>query len=219
MPDGGIVAIPERGLFTGNRGIIHDLATRTLSPRRWASKAWIVCVCAFKGRRRAVMARRSWTELFFLDEATALAAGHRPCFLCRRADARRFQAAWAQGNRCAPPAATLIDGVLHAERLDGRVKRLHPLTGPPDSLPDGAMIQAGDRFLTVVGGRAYRWTPGGYGSEPAMPGGVMLGEIMPGEVMLGEVMPGLARLLTPPSTVRALAAGYRPVMHPSLYAD
>src|SRR6266567_9598865 len=88
-PTGDIIATPHRGLFTGNRGIIHDPATKTLV-RRWASKAWLTCVCEFKGRRRQVMGGRSWTELFFLDEATALSAGHRPCFFCRRDDAKRF---------------------------------------------------------------------------------------------------------------------------------
>src|SRR3984893_9626707 len=79
-PFGDIVAIPQRGMFTGNRGIIHDPATKTLLRKRWASKAWLICSCNFKDRRRDVMAGRSWTELFFLDEAVALAAGHRPCF-------------------------------------------------------------------------------------------------------------------------------------------
>ncbi len=96
-PTGDIIATPHRGLFTGNRGIIHDPATKTLT-RRWAGKAWLTCVCEFRGRRREVMGGRSWTELFFLDEATALAAGHRPCFYCRRDDANRFRAAWEQGN-------------------------------------------------------------------------------------------------------------------------
>src|ERR1700759_3700879 len=92
LPTGEIVAIPERGLFTGNRGIIHDPATKTLT-RRWAGKAWIICVCAFRGRRRKVMGGRSWTELFFLDEATSLAPGHRPCGSCRRVVVSRFRAA------------------------------------------------------------------------------------------------------------------------------
>src|SRR5258708_26927720 len=83
-PFGDIVAVPQRGTFTGNRGIIHDPATRTLLSKRWASKAWLVCFCDYKGRRREVMAGRSWTELFFLDEAGAMAAGHRPGFLCPR---------------------------------------------------------------------------------------------------------------------------------------
>ncbi len=79
-PTGDIIVDPHRGLFTGNRGIIHDPATKTLLKRRWASPAWITCVCEFRGRRREVMGGRSWTELFFLDEATSFAAGHRPCF-------------------------------------------------------------------------------------------------------------------------------------------
>ena len=127
MTLGDIVAVPQRGTFTGNRGTIHDPATRTLLKRRWSSRAWITCVCEFRGRRREVMATRSWTELFFLDEATALAAGHRPCFFCRRDDANRFRAAWAAGNAVSPPRATQMDDVLHAERLYGRVKRLHEL--------------------------------------------------------------------------------------------
>ena len=129
-PFGDIVAVPERGLFTGNRGIIHDPATRTLLARRWTSRSWIICSCDYKGVRREVMARRSWTELFFLDEATALAAGHRPCFLCRREAARAFRRAWAEGNGGPPPYAADIDRVLHRERLDGRRKRLHPLPVP-----------------------------------------------------------------------------------------
>jgi hypothetical protein len=89
-PFGEIVALNQRGLFIGNRGIIHNPATRTLLKRRWTTKAWITCRCDYKDVRRVVMARRSWTELFFLDEATALAAGHRPCFFCRRAAAEAF---------------------------------------------------------------------------------------------------------------------------------
>ena len=100
-PFGNVVAIPQRGLYTGNRGIIHDPATKTLLGRRWTTKAWLVCVLDYKGRRRELMGGRSWTELFFLDEAVALAAGHRPCFFCRRADAQAFQVAWgkAKGGR------------------------------------------------------------------------------------------------------------------------
>src|SRR4051812_8832595 len=97
-PFGDIVSTPQRGLFTGNRGIIHDPRTRTLLKRRWSTKAWITCVCEFPGRRRDVMGTASWTELFFLDEPTALAAGHRPCFYCRRAEANGFRAAWQEGN-------------------------------------------------------------------------------------------------------------------------
>jgi hypothetical protein len=88
-----VVAIALRGMFTGNRGIIHDPATKTLLTRRWASKAWLVCSSSYKDYRRDVMARRSWTELFFYDEAVALAAGNRPCFLCRRSRAEDYRAA------------------------------------------------------------------------------------------------------------------------------
>src|SRR5712671_4200114 len=139
-PFGDIVAIPQKGMFTGNRGIIHDPATRTLLKRRWATKAWLTCVCEFKGRRRDVMARRSWTELFFLDEATALAAGHRPCFFCRREAAEAFRAAWAKGNGGARPRASEMDETLHRERLDNGRKRLHSLPAPMEALPDGAMV-------------------------------------------------------------------------------
>lgn len=104
-PFGDIVAIPQRGIFTRNRGIIHDPATRTLLKRRGASKAWLVCLCEFRGRRRTVMSGRSWTELFFLDEAVALAAGHRPCFFCRRQAAQAFRYAWAQAREVNVPLA------------------------------------------------------------------------------------------------------------------
>ncbi|HVO56319.1 MAG TPA: hypothetical protein VMT51_01350 [Dongiaceae bacterium] len=197
-PFGEILAMPERGMFMGNRGIIHDPATRTLLPRRWTTKAWIVCRCDYAGVRHKVMGGRSWTELFFLDEATALAAGHRPCFFCRREAAERFQSCWARGHGGARPDAPRMDATLHAERLEGRSKRLHPLPGAIDALPDGAMIAAEADAFAIVGNRAFRWTPAGYRTERAPPEG--------------------AQLLTPPSTVRALAAGYRPVLHPSLKA-
>jgi hypothetical protein len=192
-PSGEIVAVPQRGLFTGNRGIIHDPATKTLLGRRWASKAWLTCVCEFQGRRRKVMAGRSWTELFFLDEATALAAGHRPCFFCRRDDAKRFVAAWQAGNKIAHASADDIDTVLHRERLDGRSKRLHALSMPIDALPDGAMVQQGSESYLIARGRPLRWSFDGY--------------------RRASLTPGNAMLLTPPSTLGALGAGYRPVLH------
>src|SRR5690349_2896678 len=136
-PFGDIVAIPQRGMFTGNRGIIHDPVTKTLLNRRWVSKAWIVCSLEYKGRCREVMAGRSWTELFFLDEAVALAAGHRPCFVCRREAAEQFRKVWALGRAMEMPRAAEMDAVLHAERLDHGRKRLHALPGPADELPDG----------------------------------------------------------------------------------
>jgi hypothetical protein len=194
-PTGDIIATPHRGLFTGNRGIIHDPATKTLLKRRWASPAWITCVCEFRGWRRKVMGTRSWTELFFLDEATAFAAGHRPCFFCRRDDANRFRSAWQQGNGVANVLARDIDATLHRERLDRGSKRLHPLSLPLNALPDGAMVQAADESYLIARGMPLRWSPAGY-RKP--------------ENAIDDAM-----LLTPPSTLRALAAGYRPVLHPS----
>src|ERR1700690_3387073 len=161
-PLGEILAIPARGLFTGNRGIIHDPATRTLLAKRWTTKAWIVWLCDYKGWRRTPMAGRSWTEIFFLDEATALAAGHRPCFFCRREAAERFRAAWARGNGGDRPAAATMDAVLHAERLERRRTRLHTLPAPVAELPDGTMVAAGATACVLVAGRAFRWTAAGY---------------------------------------------------------
>src|SRR5258706_1469003 len=152
-PTGDIIATAHRGMFTGNRGIIHDPRTKTLT-RRWASQAWLTCVCDFRGLRREVMGGRSWTELFFLDEATALAAGHRPCFFCRRDDANRFRAAWEEGNRVKRLFARDIDAVLHRERLSAGKKRLHALPMPLEQLPDGAMVQEDAESFLIVEGRA-----------------------------------------------------------------
>jgi len=205
-PLGEIIATPHRGTFTGNRGIIHDPATRTLLKRRWTGRAWLTCVCEFRGRLRVVMGGRSWTELFFLDEATAFAAGHRPCFFCRRDDANRFRAAWEAGNRVSKLRADDIDVVLHRERLEGRRKRLHPLPVPLLQLPDGAMVQAGEQSLMIAKQKALAWSPAGYrepewASEPAL-----------------KAANERAMLLTPPSTLRAFAAGYEPVLHQSVKA-
>src|ERR1700753_2860588 len=139
-PFGEIVAVSHRGMFTGNRGIIHDPATKTLMTKRWSSPAWLTCVCEFRGRRRKVMGGRSWTELFFLDEATAFSAGHRPCFYCRRDDANRFRAAWEEGNGVADLLAPEMDAVLHRERLDGRRKRLHALPMRLAKPPGGPLV-------------------------------------------------------------------------------
>jgi hypothetical protein len=141
------------------------------------------------------MGGRSWTELFFLDEATALAAGHRPCFYCRRDEANRFRAAWEQGNGVADVRLREIDAVLHRERLNGRNKRLHPLAVPLTELPDGAMVQSGEESYLIAQGRALLWSPGGYREAPSA---------------INDAM-----LLTPPSTLQALSAGYRPVLHVS----
>ena len=142
------------------------------------------------------MARRSWTELFFLDEAVALAAGHRPCFFCRRKAAEAFRIAWARGKAVKVPLAAEMDAVLHAERLEHGSKRLHPLQRPADELPDGSAITAAGDAYILARGRAFRWTAQGYEGPLQIPRG--------------------DALLTPPSTLEALRAGYRPVLHPSI---
>jgi hypothetical protein len=196
-PFGELNAVAARGLLFGNRGgRIHD-DNRSLTRRRWTSRAWICCRLAFKGRHRAVWGR-GYTELFFLDEPTALAAGHRPCFECRRADALAFAAAWARGHGlAASPLAPAMDAVLHAQRLDGRGKRRHRVA--LDDLPDGAMIAMppGDRAFAVRGDALLPWTASGYGPPQPRPRGIAID------------------LLTPPATVAALAADYRPHWHPS----
>ncbi|ATU92637.1 hypothetical protein [Phyllobacterium zundukense] len=192
-PFGEIVASPHRGMLMGNRGIIHDPTTRTLLKRRWTTRAWIICVCEFKGVRREVMARRSWTELFFFDEAAALAAGHRPCFYCQRQRAKTFQAAWATGNETILPSAPAMDMILHGERLDAKGgKRRHRIEGSIADLPDGTMIASGDNAYLVKAGEMHLWSWEGYAPSPTPANNVSL--------------------LTPPATVRALRAGYGPLI-------
>jgi hypothetical protein len=196
-PFGELCAVSARGLFFGNRGGRIHGDDRTLTRRRWTSSAWICCRLAFKGRHRAVWGK-GYTELFFLDEPTALSAGHRPCFECRRADAKAFAAAWARGNRLGvSPRAAEMDAVLHAQRLDGRAKRRHGVA--LDDLPDGAMVAMpqGDRAFAVRANALLPWTASGYGPPQARPRGVRVD------------------LLTPPAIVAVLAAGYRPQWHPS----
>jgi hypothetical protein len=197
-PFGVIVAIPQRGMFTGNRGIIHDPATKTLLRKRWASRAWLICRCDYKGRRRDVMAGRSWTELFFLDEAVALAAGHRPCFLCRREAAESFRRAWAIAAETAKPTAAAIDAVLHRERMASGRRRVHDMPALLRELPNGTVVAVSGAAYTIAAGRAFRWTECGY--EPP------------------AAIHDAHSLLTPPSTFMALRAGYRPVLHPTLAA-
>ncbi|SDE91576.1 hypothetical protein SAMN05421538_1153 [Paracoccus isoporae] len=187
-PFGDIIAVDARSMFTGNRGILHLPKGRRLASRRWTTKAWLICRCDFQGRRRDVMTGRKWTELFFLDEATALAAGHRPCFLCRRGAALRFRDGWNSA-----PSVKVMDAALHSERLNGRDKRLHPLPSGP--LPVG-VIAASGHTSWLWAGRWLEWSPRGYSaSEP----------------------PDLDGMLTPPSSYAVMKAGYRPVLHPSAY--
>ena len=195
-PFGDVVAIAQRGRFIGSRGIIHDPATKTLLGRRWTTKAWLVCLLEYKGRHREVMGGGSWTELFFLDEAVALAAGHRPCFFCRRRDAEAFRAAWKNARGGKAPLAPEMDAVLHQERLERGRKRIHPIPSPVSELPDGAVIAAAGQAYTIAHGWPFRWTEQGY--------------------QAARQIPHADGLLTPPSTLLAIGAGYRPALHPDL---
>ena len=204
-PFGGLFADPARGTFTGNRGVIHDPETRTPTGRRWSRKAWICCALTYQDRKRDVWGRNGpggsagWTELFFLDEVTALAAGHRPCFYCRRPDARRFQSCFAAGNGLARVSAPSMDGLLHGQR---------PLSGGPRpvldaaaiaALPDGAVIASRGRPFAVLRDTLLPWNHVGY-DRP---------------IAAGALDPAETTLITPLSTVAALRSGFKPVWHPS----
>jgi hypothetical protein len=188
-PLGELVAHPARGLVFGNRGCLHDDAGQLVRP--WQVRRWIACRLAFKERRRPLLQPGRYTELFFLDEATAFAAGHRPCAECRRADYVRFLELAGAGG------AVELDERLHAERMDGPVRRLHGL--PADGLPDGAFVLAAGRPWLVREDALLAWSPGGYGERRRRPRGD-------------------ARVLTPPTALAALAAGWSgdvPLFHPS----
>jgi hypothetical protein len=200
-PFGEIIACPERGTFMGNRGILHD--ERGDVRRAWQVRRWLICVLEFRGRHRTIMAPNRYTELFFLDEATALAAGHRPCFECRRARFLAFRAAWAKGNYTGSDPGTTraaaIDDRLHDERLGSdRSKRTY--RADLDELPDGVFIApdgpVGDAFL-VQGHSLFAWSPSGYRGPLPRPRGIVVST------------------LTPRSTVHAIQAGYKPDAHPT----
>jgi len=204
-PEGDIIATADRGLMLGNRGGAFHLPNKTLGNRRWASRQWIACVLAFKGRRRAAMMMRGrYTELFFLDEATALAAGHRPCFECRRRDAQHFAALWADARGWrTPPRACEMDAVLHAERI-GLHGRKNTFRAPLAALPPGTFVRI-DRCGALFSYLVYcqhllLWSPAGY------------------TLALPLIDPLEVEVLTPRSIVSVLKEGYRPLLHPSAAA-
>jgi hypothetical protein len=199
-PWGRLIETPARGAWFGNRGCLHDRNGR-ITDRKPPTDIWIICRLQFKGRRRPLLQPGRFTELFFLDEATALAAGHRPCGECRRAELRRFGALWPGRPPSAPYAlARDIDAVLKRERADrggeARIRWLDPGDPPADGLMFEPLADAAAALLSARGG-LWRWTPGGYD----------------GPLAWGARMP--VRLLTPPSTAAAIAAGYAVQIHPS----
>jgi len=194
LPTGEIVAEPARGTLMGNRGILHD-ESRALGRRRWTHQAWVTCRLDFKGRRRPLMAPGRYTELFFLDEATALAAGHRPCGECRRRDFRRFRLFWdaARGQKTDLRG---LDRALHRDRVTRRRGQVRHHV-PCAELPDGAFIlHDGEPHLVWRDG-LLRYSPSGY------------------TALLPRPSMGTALVLTPAGTVAALRRGYRSALHPS----
>jgi hypothetical protein len=197
-PFGALIAVPERGAMMGNRGVLHEDGG---IKRPWQVRRWLVCVLDFRGRQRTVMSPGRYTELFFLDEATALAAGHRPCAECRHARFLAFCDAWKKASPAlgsSRATAKEIDDRLHAERIapDGS-KRTY--LGALDELPDGVVVTVGAerRGYLVVGAQLLAWSPGGYGERRRRPKGE-------------EV-----EVLTPKTTVATIRAGYVPEIHPS----
>ena len=191
-----LLAVPDRGLVYGNRGCLHDETGRIR--RRYAGRRWIACRLEFRGwRRTALLQPGRFTELFFLDEATALAAGHRPCALCRRADYERFVDLWRELHGDDPPCADAIDARLHRERLtESRAQRHHDAR--LDELPDGAFVLHDHEPYLVRAEHLLRWTPAGYTGP------------------LVRVR-GRGEVITPPSLVSILQRGWRPQLVPLLH--
>jgi hypothetical protein len=191
-PFGEIVALSGRGLMMGNRGILHNDDRRIV--RDFAVRRWIACVLEFRGRHREVMTPHRYTELFFLDEATALSAGHRPCAECRNADYKRFSTLW---ETCVggPASADAMDARLHRERVAAGGKRTYQ--EDLASLPDGTYVTLDGKAWLVWGTRLHEWSDSGYTSR----------------------RPRAAHrdvdVLTPASAVAILSAGYRPEIHPT----
>jgi hypothetical protein len=194
-PFGNIIKTPARGAWTGNRGVLHDHHQTLLRPFRL--KAWITCLLEFKGKKRQVMAPDRWTELFFLDEATSFAAGHRPCFECRRNDANQFKSSWLKGNPGyhfnEKTSIQEIDKILHQERIDRHQTKI-TYEERRDSIPDGTFIVLDNKPFLVFDQLIFLWSPSGYKEGIALPGADKLS------------------VLTPRSVVNAFRAGYTPQM-------
>ncbi len=195
-PFGVIHARSEKGTMMGNRGgRIHYPATKTLTNRRWAGKAWIICVTSFKGSKREVMGE-GYTELFFLDEVTALASGHRPCFECRRPAAKAYQAAWQKAaNLDSPPKVGVMDPTLHNERVEDKIFRTHTIA--KEKLVSGVMFSHGGEVLVMKQDRLLQWSFSGYSQSP----------------LTQHDLPEHVTCLTPPATIAALTCGYEPLWH------
>jgi hypothetical protein len=197
-PLGELIVSPARGLVYGNRGCLHDDAGQIR--RRYSGRRWISCQLRFKDwQRKSLLQPGKFTELFFLDEATAFAAGHRPCALCRRADYNRFVETW-QALHPGQSSADAIDAELHNQRIDPGTRAQRHHDAPIDDLPDGAFVLHDDAPHLVLGAGLLAWSPAGYQSRGPRP------------------RHGQARVITPPSLVAVLRTEWQslvPVVHPS----
>jgi hypothetical protein len=194
-PFGNIIRTPAKGAWMGNRGILHD--DKKEIRHIFRSKAWITCTLEYKGRRREVMSPNTWTELFFLDEATAFSAGHRPCFFCRNQEAKNFKGHWIKGNPgygfTDNTSIQELDSILHKERID-KDKQKRTYQEEINLLPNGSFISIQGQPYLVKDTHLHLWTPFGY------------------ERFIDRPESGKAVLITPPTIVNAFRAGYLPQM-------
>ena len=197
-PWGELIATPARGTLLGNRGCLHDAQQQIR--KLYLGKRWIICKLQFKNRHRMVMRPGLYTELFFLDEATALAAGHRPCAECSREQFDYFRILWAQANprlaKSKKPPAPFLDNVLHRERITADNKKVL-YEAPLSQLPNGSFISLSNdqQAYLVLDTALWLWSPQGYLQK------------------LTRKNDRLVQVLTPHSVVKTLAAGYRPALH------
>ncbi len=200
-PFSTLIATSARGTFTGNRGCLHD--DHEQIRRQFQGKRWIICLLDFKGRKRSIMTPGHYTELFFLDESTALAAGHRPCAECQRGRFNLFREIWAKANpkiaSTPRPAATDLDAILHQERIVTS-SQAHRYCNSIENLPDGAFVTDDEQIACLVlRNQLLRWSPAGYEHPPV------------------RTIRYPVRVLTPASVVRTLAAGYPVNIHSSAF--
>ena len=200
-PAGAIHAVADRGEFYGNRGCLHDESGRLV--RHAQVKRWLICLTAFKGRRRLLLQPGQYTELFFLDEVTGLAAGHRPCFECRRDAAKSYATRFASVHGLTDPKVDAIDAILDTERRipHDDASRRTSIAALADN-PDGVMVRQGDRFFALKGQRLLHWSFGGYGAP----------------IPLAALGGAPIFRVTPPTTMAILADGYAPVFHSGIAA-
>lgn len=201
-PTGEIIKTAARGTFMGNRGVIHN--DKGEIKHRYKLNAWITCLLQFKGRHFKIMAPKRFTALFFLDEATAFAAGHRPCNECRREDFQKFKSYWIAGNPeygfTMKTKIAAIDTILHRERITSQGDKI-TYEMKYSEIPDGTFVLIGSKACLLFQSHLYEWTPFGYNAAMALPASPYL------------------TVLTPKSVVRAFRAGYIPSVEPGKRID